>query len=194
MVYFGTGRYLGLGDLTATAPSSAVAQGLFAVKDTGADLGVLTEGGAALVAQTLDTSGDGEGSPRTIPNPVAVNWQEQNGWYLRTPVGERLNVDLRLQLGTLVAISNEPNDDYCVVGGKSWLYAVDYRTGTAITGRDVAWTIGSSIATAVNIVILPTHDMFALVTRADGTVEPKKVQRRSGSSAGVRRVSWREIF
>jgi type IV pilus assembly protein PilY1 len=194
VVYFGTGRYLGLGDLAGTAPSSTIKQGIFAVKDKGTDLGVLTDDDAALVEQALDVSGDAEGLARKIANPVAVNWQEDNGWYLKTPVGERMNVDLRLQLGTLVVIANEPNDDYCVVGGKSWLYALDYRTGTAVTGREVAWTIGASIATAVSIVILPTHDMFALVTRADGTVEPKKVQRRSGSAVGVRRVSWREIF
>ena len=51
------------------------------------------------------------------------------------PLGERLNVDMKLQLGTLVAISNEPISDYCVPDGRSWLYALDYKTGAAVLGQ-----------------------------------------------------------
>lgn len=190
VVYFGTGRYLGLGDIATSAPSSSVRQGIFAVKDTGSDLGVLTSTGAALKEQTLDTSG----KPRTISNPIEVDWQVDNGWYLRTPLRERMNVDLKLQLGTLVAIGNVPGEDYCVVGGQSWLYALDYRSGTAVTGLDVGYWQGNSISTGVQLVILPNHKMVALVTQADGTVVTRDVNRRSGVGAGVRRVSWREIF
>ena len=38
-VFFGTGRYLGFSDLTPGAPSQSIAQAIYAVKDTGADLG-----------------------------------------------------------------------------------------------------------------------------------------------------------
>lgn len=190
VVYFGTGRYLGLGDMASTAPSSSVQQGIFAVKDTGADLGVLTGSGAGLVEQTLDTSG----KPRTLPNPVAVDWRDDNGWFLHTPLRERFSVDLKLQLGTLVAVGNVPGEDYCSVDGESWLYALDYRSGTAVTGTAVGYWLGNSISTGVQVVILPNHKMVALVTLADGTVVSRDVNRRSGSASGVRRVSWREIF
>ncbi len=54
VVYFGTGRYLGYGDVSPGSPSLSKAQALYAVKDTGGDLGVLTECAAALVEQTLE--------------------------------------------------------------------------------------------------------------------------------------------
>ncbi|MEY2920640.1 MAG: hypothetical protein RL261_1945, partial [Pseudomonadota bacterium] len=196
-VYFGTGRYLGFGDLAVTAPSSTVAQAIYAVKDTGTDLGVLTSAGAKLVAQTVDSSGDAAGLPRTIPNPVAVDWQAQNGWYVNTPVGERVNVDLKLQLGTLVGVSNKPDDDYCFVGGKSWLFALDYRTGAAIQGQQttaVGFPIGASIATGVTLVRLPTNKLIAIVTQADTTVRAMSVPVAPGAAAGVRRMGWREIY
>ena len=195
-VYFGTGRYLGFGDLVATAPSSTVAQAIYAVKDTGTDLGVLTSAGAKLVAQTVDSSGDPDGLPRTIPNPVAVDWQSKNGWYVNTPVGERVNVDLKLQLGTLVAVSNKPDDDYCFVGGKSWLFALDYRTGAAVQGQQttaVGFPIGASIATGVTLVRLPTNKLIAIVTQADTTVRAMGIPVAPGAATGVRRMGWREI-
>ncbi|RPI15932.1 MAG: pyrrolo-quinoline quinone [Lysobacterales bacterium] len=192
VIYFGTGRYLGFGDLAAAAPSSAVAQGIYAVKDTGSDLGVLTEPGAELVAQALDTSV----TPRTIPSTVAVDWQHDNGWYVTLPVGERVNVDLKLQLGTLAVVSNEPDDDYCTVGGRSWLYALDYRTGGAVAGQQAPYAsfpIGQSIATGVTLVRLPTNKLVAIVTQSDTTIRAMSLPVAPGAAAQVRRVGWREI-
>lgn len=188
IVYFGTGRYLGLGDMTEAAAPNSVQQGIFAVKDKDSDLGVLTSSGAGLVQQTLL-----DGKPRTIPNPVEVNWQQDNGWYIRVPLRERFNVDLKLQLGTLVAIGNVPGEDYCTVGGQSWMYALDYRSGTAVTGFEVGYWQGNTISTGIQIVIV-NNKMVALVTLADGRVVAREVNRRSDAGAGVRRVSWREIF
>ena len=192
VVYFATGRFLGLGDLAPTSTSSTEAQAIYGLKDTGTDLGDLTATGAELVGQALDTSTN----PRTIPNPMPVDWQSKNGWYLNLPVGERVNVDLRLQLGTLVAVANEPDDDYCYVGGRSWLYAVDYKTGAAIIGlqpKEVGFPVGGSIATGVTLIRLPTNKVIAIVTQADTTVKAMSIPVAPGTSAGVRRVGWREI-
>ena len=193
VVYFGTGRYLGFGDLAANVPSATVAQAIYAVKDTGSDIGVFTDTDAKLVEQTLDSSG----SPRKIPNPVAVDWATKNGWYLTLPVGERVSVDLRLQLGTLVALANNPKEDYCQVEGTSWLYALDYRTGGAVqTQKDkaVGQPVGASIATGLTLIRLPTNKLIAIVTEADTTVKAMTVPVAPSSSAAVRRVGWREIF
>ena len=119
-VFFGTGRYLGFTDLTPTSPSQAVAQTIYAVKDTGADLGLLPAAGAKLVAQTLNSAS----TPRTIASAAAVNWASGNGWYMSLPVGERMTIDPSLQLGTFVIASNVPDTNYCTVGGTSWLYAL----------------------------------------------------------------------
>ena len=103
-VFFGTGRYLGFTDLTPGAPSQSIAQAIYAVKDTGADLGLLKASAASLVAQTLHSGT----SPRTMAPPVPVNWTTQNGWYLTIPVGERMTIDPTLQLSTLAVASNVP--------------------------------------------------------------------------------------
>ena len=192
VVYFGTGRYLGFSDVAAAAPSMAIAQGIYAVKDTGGDLGTLTLAGAKLVNQVLNSAV----TPRTIPNPLAVDWQVKNGWYVTLPVGERVNVDLRLQLGTLVALSNEPGDDYCTVGGRSWLYALDYLSGSSVSAANdgvVGQLAGNSIATGVTMIRLPNHKLIALVTLADTTVKPFNPGTKSGAAVGARRVSWREL-
>ena len=183
-MYFGTGRYLGFSDVSSSAPSQAIAQGIYAVKDTGGDLGVLTlsrrqpgRPDAQLVGVT----------PRTIPSPLPVDWQSKNGWYVTLPVGERVNVDLRLQLGTLVALSNEPNDNYCSVGGRSWLYAFDYLSGTSVSvGTDavVGQLVGNSIATGVTMIRLPNKKLVALVTLADTTVKPDQSGYQGGHRAG----------
>jgi type IV pilus assembly protein PilY1 len=192
VVYFGTGRYLGFSDISPSAPSSTVAQAIYAVKDTGSNLGVLTLSAANLVAQTLNSSG----TPRTIPSPLPVDWQTKNGWYVALPVGERVNVDMRLQLGTLVALSNEPNDNYCSVGGRSWLYSFDYLSGTSVSSSNdaaVGQLAGNSIATGVTMIRLPNQKLVALVTLADTTVKPLNPGTKAGTGLGVHRVSWREL-
>jgi len=192
-IYFGTGRYLGFGDLAPAAPSSAVAQAVYAVKDTGEDLGVLTAAAAKLVEQTLDASV----TPRTIPSPVAVDWSVKNGWFMNLPVGERVNVDPRLQLGSLVLVANEPTEDYCEVGGKSWLYTLDFRSGGPVVtekAMEVGQPIGASIATGLTLIRLPTNKLIAIVTQADTTVRAMTVPVAPSAAVEARRVGWREIF
>ena len=192
-VYFGTGRYLGLGDLSPTAPSTAVAQGIYAVKDTGADLGIFTSAGANLVAQTLDTSGN----PRTIPNPVSVDWATKNGWYVTLPVGERVNIDPRLQLGVLVVGANVPKDDYCLVGGTSWAYKLDFRSGAALVtanNKAVGKPIGNSLAVGLSLIRLVPNKLTALWTLADTSNPPDAIEVPPPPANATRRVGWREIF
>ncbi len=126
-VFFGTGRYLGFSDLTPSSPSQTVAQTIYAVKDTGADLGVLSSAGAKLTAQTLNTGS----TPRTIATPATVNWSTGNGWYMTLPVGERMTIDPALQLGTFVIPSNIPDSTYCAVGGIELALSVQLFDGAA---------------------------------------------------------------
>ena len=192
VVYFGTGRYLGFGDLSTSSTSNTIAQTVFAVKDTGTDLGSFKVAGANLVAQTINSSV----SPRTIDTPAVVDWASNNGWRVDIPLGERVNIDPRLQLGTLVLVSNAPKDDYCVVGGASFLYALDYRSGSAISGQAgkyVGWPVGNSIATGLTVVRLPTGKLAAIVNEADTTIRTIQPPTNAGAGTGVRRIGWREI-
>jgi len=199
VVYFATGRYLGFTDLSPLSPSSKVAQAVYAVKDSGLNVGVFADPvGGNLVEQTLDYDPDPTAvSPRSIPDPVPVDWATRNGWFMNTPVGERMNVDPRVQLGTLVVVSNVPKDDYCEVGGRSWMYTLDYRSGAAVvTSKDavVGTSIGLSLATGLTLIRLPSDKLIALVTLADTTVKAMSVPVGPGAGAVLRRVGWKEIF
>jgi type IV pilus assembly protein PilY1 len=186
VVYFGTGRYLGPNDITNSDPSNGKSQGIYAVVDTGASLGVFSSAGAKLVAQTLDTSV----KPRVINPLAAVDWQSQNGWYVTTPNNERFNVDPGLQLGTLVIASNIPEQDYCHSTGKSVLYQLDYKSGNIlkvneyeeqIVGNTQLQTRGG----AGPVVIDPVF--------GDGSTGNTTQIGNSGGTGAVSRVSWREI-
>jgi type IV pilus assembly protein PilY1 len=192
VIYFGTGRFLGPNDLSTSAPSSAVAQAIYAVKDTGTYLGVLTDSGANLVAQTLDSSV----SPRTSSNN-AVDWTTDNGWYVTTPVGERFNIDPGLQLGTLVIAANIPATDYCKPTGSSVLYQLNYRSGFVLKTREfqaqvvgnTQLQLGGSGSGAGNVyggkvgVVSVLADGTTITTDAGG----------GGGTGTATRVSWREI-
>ena len=186
VVYFGTGRYLGLGDLSAGSTSNTIAQTVFAVKDTGSDLGSFKASTAGLIRQTMTSPTT---STRAIPSPQTVNWAVDNGWFVDVPVGERFNIDPRLQLGTLVVVSNAPADDYCSVGGSSFLYQFDYRTGTSsIVGKKIA----DALATGLTVIELPGNKLVGEVNLVSG-LQAQDLINNAGAGAGVRRVSWREI-
>ena len=192
VVYVGTGRYLGAADVTGVSASETTQQRLFAVKDTNTDLGVFSGAPANLVSQTLNTSV----TPRTIPNPQAVDWTTKNGWYVTLPLGERITIEPRLQLGTVSFVSVRPVDEYCSTGGSSWLYALDYRTGGAITSQAsnlVGFLVdGRSISTGLTVVRLPNGTLVAIVNKPDGTASLPLPITAAGAGT-VRRVGYREL-
>ena len=193
VVYFGTGRYLGFGDVSEASPSNSERQAIYAVKDTNDDMGVFSADSAGLVEQTMVD--DEDTGTRAISHPAAVDWASRNGWYITLPLGERVTVDPRLQLGTLVVLSNLPGTDYCEVGGRSYAYALGYRSGASVTPSDlgiVGRLLAESIATGLTM-IKATDTLVAEVTLADTTVVQFAPGVEATEGLGVRRVSWREI-
>jgi len=192
VVYFGTGRYLGPNDLAVGAPSSSVAQAIYAVKDTNTDIGVLTSAGANLVSQTLDDST----SPRTSTNNT-VDWTTNNGWYVTTPVGERFNVDPGLQLGTLVIAANVPKTDYCKPTGSSVLYQLSYKSGFVLTTN----VFQAQIVGNTQLQLGGSGDGGSVVggkiviesVLADGTTMNTDQKGGGGAAGTAVRVNWREI-
>ena len=198
-IFFGTGRYLGFSDVASTSPSGSMTQTIYAIKDTGTDLGALQSSGAKLVAQTLNATT----SPRTMATPAAVDWATKNGWYVNLPIGERVDVDPALQLGTFVVASNVPDDSYCKVGGTSWLYALNYQTGgpvsTAAMGgvsgneQIVGTFMGNALTVGLSLIQLPGGKVVALVSKSDATVQSASVPVSPSASASPHRVGWREL-
>jgi type IV pilus assembly protein PilY1 len=187
VVYFGTGRALGPNDLTSATdnPSYGKAQGIYAVKDTGSYVGVLTVTTTSkLVSQTLDTTTD----PRRIDPIKAVDWQLNNGWFVTVPNNERFTVDPGLQLGTLVIAANIAEQGYCKPTGSSVLYQLNYKDGNVLTTSEYeAQIVGTTQLqlTTGSVVIDPVF--------ADGSTGNTPQPTPPGGAGGATRVSWREI-
>jgi type IV pilus assembly protein PilY1 len=115
----------------------------------------------AVVQQTFSSSG----ANRTI-SKNAVDWMTKDGFFIdlnpvfasdpiagNTP-GERIVLDIRLILGTLIVTSTIPNaGGGCVPGGNSFQYGLDFKTGgyvgnnaLAISGVNVGqFLVGTAI-------------------------------------------------
>jgi len=203
VVFVGTGRFLGVTDLSDTTQQS-----FYAVKDT---LGTTTYSnaqatGSNFVNQVETNTTCPAGSPSTIcslgqsvrtSTSKTVNFATNNGWYINLPdSGERANTDPVLALGTLGWTSNVPNTDACTAGGYSYSYAVNYCTGAPVSTSTTGVSsvkLGNALATRGVYVRLPNNTVVQLTRLSDGTTMTTDVPIGSGV-APVRRISWRELI
>jgi type IV pilus assembly protein PilY1 len=115
MVYFGTGRYV-----EATDIADVTQQTFYCIIDNHSGTSV---GTFDLVDQTSSIS------------PVTSAYR---GWYidLIQATGERVTKPDALVAGVVYFTTYQPNASLCGSGGHSWLYAVDFRDGSAIDFED----------------------------------------------------------
>lgn len=192
VVFVNTGRYLGTSD-----KSNTQIQTVYAIKDNLAATSYIgnprTLG--SFVQQTISQP---SATTRTT-SQNAVEWSSNLGWYVDlvvdSPQGERVNLDPQLIAGTLIVVTNIPESSACTIGGTSWLYSFDFKSGQYIptaTSQVVAQKIGNAITVGIVIGKLPGGASKAWVTTAGGdklVVDP--VIRGSGAT---RRTSWRELI
>jgi type IV pilus assembly protein PilY1 len=200
VVFVGTGRYLGMSDMTdpatwTPASTDAYQQSVYAFKDTGTNLGNLRTSGN-LVQQTLTIK---DSLTRTASNN-AVDWSSKNGWYVDfnpggDSPGERVNVDMLLTLGTLNVKTNVPSGNACVFGGDSWYYQFRYDTGSYVAtspSQIVAQKITGALTVGFVIVGLPGGGLKDITTTATGEKKVFGVN-LGGNSGSGKRIGWREI-
>jgi Tfp pilus tip-associated adhesin PilY1 len=193
-VYVGTGRYLG-----DTDAADHQRQSIWAIRDTLSDT-ALADPRGSLRQMTVVNHGSGTSAYRTIS--CTAQCGSGDGWYADLPdTGERVNIDMKLQLGTLVVASNVPETNACNIGGYAWLNYFNNASGEAISnsadhavGRRLVGTGGQeSLAVGLNIVRLPGGKTVVIATTSAAeqlTVEaPFDVAPPTG-----KRVSWREII
>jgi type IV pilus assembly protein PilY1 len=200
VVFVGTGRYLGVTDISDKSP-----QTFYAVKD---NLGSTSYGdprSGGFIEQTLTATtcpaGSlpavcGVGQPVRTGSSNPVNFAVDNGWYIDLPdEGERANTDPALALGTLVFTTNVPSADACSAGGYSYRYFLDYRTGApllAAGGQVVGERVANALATRAVVAALPNHSVIDLVRLSTGeTINRDHFLNNAPGPA--RRVSWREL-
>ena len=200
-VFVGTGRYLGVKDLTDPATQTptgtwAWQQSVYAFKDLDISYGSLRDPSNKLVAQTItELSG---GLERTVTRN-AVNWTTDNGWYLdlnpagKSP-GERVSVDPQLVFGTLVVATNVPGGSACAIGGDSWIYQFDFETGSYVDGAPnnlVARKQTGALTVGVVVYQLERGSTVGQVQRSETSMVKENINIR-GDVDG-HRASWREI-
>lgn len=202
IVLIGTGKLLGTTDLTDTSRQS-----IYGIIDTiPADGSVLyLDNRAVLSPISLTQTGSGATATRAgACTGTTLQCAGTKGWLIDLPdSGERVNIDLRLQLGTLVAASNVPQGTACNIGGYSWLNSVNFATGLAIPSGSASTpntisqrlqpTSGSpGLTTGFNFFQVPDGTVRGFVTDALGNrlaiTPPVAISPPVG-----KRISWREI-
>jgi type IV pilus assembly protein PilY1 len=189
MVFVGTGRYLGAGDV-----SDAQVQSVWGIADSTTDLGTLRSGGG-MVEQTLSEVSGGFALTR-----LPVDLSTKKGWFvdLDQNTGERVNLDPTLVNGNLITVTNVPSvsgSAACGTGGKAYIYYFDYCTGSgfpedsnAVVGKQVS----NSIVVGYTVVGLPGGVVVKL-TAADGSKLTEQAPQKNPAAGSTRRVSWREL-
>ena len=127
VIYVGTGKYLELADLTN--PNQ---QTIYAIKDDNATA-TLVNPRASLVAQTIIPDPTDANSRMSGPANAATPFQGNRGWYVDLPDSrERLNIDPKIELGTLLMPTTVPEESACQPAGYGWFNYLDYETGLSV--------------------------------------------------------------
>lgn len=188
VVIVGTGRYLGVSDLSDKRQES-----IYVIKDplTATGWGDLRAGTAA-VAQTASVSG----ATGTV-GANTVDWSTAAGWYVDLPAsGERIAIDMIVTSGALVAISAVPGGTDCSPVGSSVLYKMDLAKGSGTIEKLGDFLVAGFSIIRVNSSSATANDgtLKIVGVKGDSTPFTKDDDFTSGSSSGKQhRTSWREL-
>jgi type IV pilus assembly protein PilY1 len=193
IVYVGTGRYFGDKDIpgvTGAFFSATGRQTIYGLRDDFASPTAIPIVRAEMVSQAVSKSG---GFAQVTNNVVDLT--QKRGWYVDLPdTGERVITNPVLAAGVIAVTTNIPDGgDPCLPGGRSWLYAFDYRDGSAIPGATYAGKfLGDALASRVNLIRVGSGVKGLIRTSAGET----KVVDEPGWSptARTKRKSWREVL
>lgn len=195
-VYVATGRYLGASDIgtpqeqTVYAISDPLTAAATATTPVHPDL-------RAVLAEVNITNTTIAGVLSRVGScAVSGGCPRPDGWFADFPdTGERVNVDVKLQLGTLTVLTNVPENTACNIGGYSYINFFDYTSGLPIAtspGGVIGVKLADSLAVGLNIVRLPSGKTVAISTTSDSSQRTSDVPINDPGTQG-RRVSWREI-
>lgn len=199
VVFFGTGLFLQNTDRTDNSTRT-----IYGIKDNLAASATLenTKTSGALVKQTLSLL-TGSTTARTVANPLPVDWTAKSGWFVELlEAGERVNVDPKIQLGTLAIVSNVPDagsSNTCTAGGYAWINFLDINTGSFVDNSQsnaekvFGYKISNALAVGVNVIRLGNGKTIAIATTADNKHPVTEVPVPL-ANLPMKRVSWRELF
>ena len=220
MVYFGTGRYLGTTDNTATGQTTQTFYGIW--DDWTATPPAFDRTGTDYLQQTIRQEVTASGNIYRAGSDTPIDWSQHHGWYLDltdTNIGgnggERQTTNAIVRGDRIIFTTISPTSTPCENGGSSWLMELDLTNGGpltdppfdvngdgAITAADVIIISGEAeipigrklddIITQPTIITSPTEDQeYKLISSSSGKTE-SITESSPGSSPGVRK-SWVEI-
>ncbi|BCM26145.1 pilus assembly protein [Methyloradius palustris] len=209
VVYAGTGAYL-----DATDVAKVTTQSFYAVKDPGtttaSGTAIYSDPRSSFVQQTqsvgtcplgisalICTAGD----PVRTSSSNLVDYTTKGGWYFDLPVaGERANTDPSFDLNLLIFNTNIPTTLACNLGGYSFQYQVDYRTGGPASGSTsgvVAFKLGNQLASGATV-YTTSSSATGGGSGKTGTILGGNVINKgtldNPTPADTRRTSWRELI
>lgn len=201
VIYIGTGKLISASDLTTSQ-----IQTVYAIKDdnVSATLPTIRDSTASgtFVQQVMSNVTISGVVSRDVASPEVVDWETKNGWYVDltvgTATGERVSVDMSLDLGTLSVVTNTPKTGVCIAGGESWIYYFDFKAGkNVVTGTTTTPYVGKKLADALGtrpvIVRLPNGKIVSIIRLTNNTTLTQDVPIATSVSAG-RRINWRELL
>jgi type IV pilus assembly protein PilY1 len=131
---------------------------------------------------------------------VQVDFNVHNGWFIDLiNSSERVNLDPALALGTLVFNTNAPSSVSCDLGGKSYQYWLDYKSGSAILAPGnpgiAGKKLGDSLVNAPSLYETPGGLRVGTQLPCVGpTCFRVDVPPVSNEASLTRRTSWRELI
>lgn len=191
VIYAGTGRSLGVTDLTTSAT-----QTLYAIKDPLDGTTHTNPRSSALFVQQNLADG---GNTRSASNTAAVDFRYSNGWYVDLPAAsERADTDPQLAFGVLAIVTNAPSSEVCTVGGSSYANFFNYATGGAVSQSSAvvsyrAGFLSSGISLSVVTDSQQNKTLRASRTLSSGDPDSVTPPQPEGRPAFLERSSWREL-
>lgn len=199
IVFVGTGKYLEVPDLSNTQKMTQ-----YAIKDDDATV-TLVNPRTTMVQQFLINNPDGSATRLSAATAGAtttganeVDFGAGRGWFLDFPDSrERVNIDAKLVLGTLVVPSIVPSSTDCSPGGSGWLNFFDYKTGGPVNSTPgISGVKYDSTIVGVNVLFIDGNPIVEVVTSTDPTPSKDDNVQFKATAAGFagKRVMWRELI
>jgi type IV pilus assembly protein PilY1 len=119
-----------------------------------------------------------------------------SGWYADLPAaGERVNLDMRLVLGSLIVPTNVTNLQACDIGGNSWLNVFQAGTGAQVPGSPygAGVYIPGAVTVGLSLIRGQSGRILSVLTRSDDTQRVAEVATQQGAPLG-RRTGWRDLL
>jgi Tfp pilus tip-associated adhesin PilY1 len=192
VVFIGTGKYLETADLTTTQ-----VQTQYGIKDDDATATLNNPRSVTGMKQQTLTP-DVSGSATRNASNNAVDFSIDRGWYVDLPESkERVNIDGKLVMGTLLVPSLVPENSECNPAGHGWLNFFNYLTGGAVdTAATLASTRYDSPIVGVNVLYIAGKPVVEVVTSTQPTptIDPNVKFGGGAANFSGKRVIWRELI